>query len=336
MRNAEFSAVVDAMGRMTLRQIQKLAEIAEEASRRVEAIADIERRTGEAPACRHCGLGPVVRWGRGQGGLQRWRCRACSRTFNSAFGTGLARVKKRPVFHRFIENMTQNQPLSCRDAAKAFGIARTTAWRWRMKVCDAIKGCGTERLGGVVEADETFQRESRKASREWANHQKNPAVHPRPPRLRWVDHARHDLPMKRGLSRWQVPIMTIMDRSGGRRADMLRGLSYASIGPVLEKHIEPDAALCSDKAQAYKKFVAKTGMRHIRVRARKGERVKDKTFHIQNVNSLHSRYGKFIEPFRGPATRNLPGYIAWFVFRDLFSKDETRAARLWGEVLTAG
>ncbi|TVQ57127.1 MAG: IS1595 family transposase [Rhodobacteraceae bacterium] len=251
---------------MTLRQVQKLAELASEAARRVEASSDIERRTGEAPACRHCGLGPVIRWGRGEGGLQRWRCRACSRSFNSAFGTGLARVKKRAVFHRFIENMMQKQLLSCRDAAKAFGIARTTAWRWRMKICDAIEGCGPERLGGVVEADETFQRESRKASREWVRHRRVPATHPQPPRPRWKDHNRADLPMKRGLSRWQIPIMTIMDRSGGRRADMLRGLSYASIGPVLEKHIEPDAALCSDKAQAYKKFVAKTGMQHIPVR----------------------------------------------------------------------
>jgi hypothetical protein len=32
-------------------------------------------------------------------------------------------------------------------------------------------------------------------------------------------------------------------------------------------------------------------------------------------NSLHARYGKFIEPFCGPATKNLNGYIWWLEVR---------------------
>lgn len=34
-------------------------------------------------------------------------------------------------------------------------------------------------------------------------------------------------------------------------------------------------------------------------------------YYIQNVNSLHARYGKFIQPFCGPATKNLNGFIRW-------------------------
>jgi hypothetical protein len=34
-------------------------------------------------------------------------------------------------------------------------------------------------------------------------------------------------------------------------------------------------------------------------------------YHIQNVNSLDARYKRFINPFSGPATKNLNGYICW-------------------------
>ncbi|MCG6113175.1 MAG: hypothetical protein MEQ74_13560 [Paracoccus sp.] len=46
-----------------------------------------------------------------------------------------------------------------------------------------------------------------------------------------------------------------------------------------------------------------------------GTRVAAGCYHIQNVNSLHARYGKFIDPFCRPATKNLNGYIRWLEVR---------------------
>jgi hypothetical protein len=41
----------------------------------------------------------------------------------------------------------------------------------------------------------------------------------------------------------------------------------------------------------------------------------DLFIHIQNVNSLHACYGKFIKPLCGPATKNIDGYIRRFEAR---------------------
>lgn len=50
-----------------------------------------------------------------------------------------------------------------------------------------------------------------------------------------------------------------------------------------------------------------------------GKRVAAGCDHIQNVNSLHARYGKFIGPFVGPfcspAAKNLNGDIRWLDVR---------------------
>ncbi len=41
----------------------------------------------------------------------------------------------------------------------------------------------------------------------------------------------------------------------------------------------------------------------------RGTRVAAGWYHIQNVNSLHTRYERFIKPFCGPATKNTPKKI---------------------------
>ncbi|WPZ23513.1 hypothetical protein T7987_17530 (plasmid) [Sulfitobacter faviae] len=42
-----------------------------------------------------------------------------------------------------------------------------------------------------------------------------------------------------------------------------------------------------------------------------GTRVVSGCYHIQNVNSLHARYKRFMKPLGGPVTKNLSGYIRW-------------------------
>jgi transposase-like protein len=361
MGPSEFSEALQALSQMSVQQLQLVASEAARLARDAEARSEIERHIGNQPGCPHCGQTHVIRWGT-HNGLQRWRCRGCDKTFNSAYGSGLARTKRRETFHAFARNMLETSPLSCREAAREFGINRMTAWRWRMKICDALAGTGSEQFSGIVEADETFQRESRKASREWVKHEQivwevaefieqnnlatsraellnlldnvgedfdiqlkqiadNCGFESRyltpPPRLRWYEHREKDRPMLRGLSRWQVPILTLTDRGGCRRADVLPGLKYKHLGPVLHEHVAPDSVLCSDKAQAYKKFSAVAGVRHVRVAARRGQRIKDQTFHIQTINALHGRFKDFIRDFDGPATGNLKRYVSWFVFRDL-------------------
>jgi hypothetical protein len=66
------------------------------------------------------------------------------------------------------------QPMSCRRGAEALGASRDSIWRWRMKIIGALTPEPDNSLAGIVEADEAHQRESRKGSREWVRHQRDP------------------------------------------------------------------------------------------------------------------------------------------------------------------
>ena len=72
-----------------------------------------------------------------------------------------------------------------------------------------------------------------------------------------------------------------------------------------------------------KKRIARTVIHDIRT-----------AFHLQTVNNLHSRLESFMKPFCGPATKNLPGYAAWFITR--LTGDETAAhGAAWQRLLAA-
>ncbi len=56
-------------------------------------------------------------------------------------------------------------------------------------------------------------------------------------------------------------------------------------------------------------------------------------FHIQTVNNVHSRFKAFMRPFCGPATNNLPAYIAWFIAR--LEDQQTAKNDAWQRMLAA-
>jgi hypothetical protein len=121
--------------------------------------------------------------------------------------------------------------------------------------------------------------------------------------------------MMRGLSRWQLPILTVADRGGARLFRRLPNRKSATVERAMTHLVPDDAVLCSDSANGYKDLAASRGLEHFVLGSKPGKRVAAGCYHIQNVNSLHAPYGTFIEPFCGPATKNLDGYIRWLEAR---------------------
>ncbi|MFG6604726.1 MULTISPECIES: hypothetical protein [unclassified Sulfitobacter] len=78
-------------------------------------------------------------------------------------------------------------PLSVRKLARRLGLNKYTVWRWRMLMFSIIRGSQAVSFSGIIEADETYQRESRKGLREWVRHIACPQSVPQPPRPRWED-----------------------------------------------------------------------------------------------------------------------------------------------------
>ena len=119
----------------------------------------------------------------------------------------------------------------------------------------------------------------------------------------------------RGLSRWQLPILTVADRGGSRLFRRMPNRKSVIVERAMNPLVPGDAVLCSDGGNGYKDLAVARGLEHFVVGSKPGTRVAAGCYHIQNVNSLHARYSSFIEPFCGPATKNLNGYLRWLEVR---------------------
>jgi transposase-like protein len=318
---------------LTVEQLRALRRRLRAIDARREVLARIDTRRQALERCVHCDGPDLVRWGSTRTGLQRLRGKGCGRTVSAATGTVVARIRLPEKLQQALEDMLGPAPSSCRRLAARLGVDKMTIWRWRMAILAALEGVGADGLGGIVEADETFQRESRKGSREWVRHERDPERVPAPPRPRWRDFRRLGLPLTTGLSKWQVPILTPTDRAGAHRAERLPDRRAGSLVAVLEHRVRHDAVLCSDGDGACRLFAKARGMPHYRIDAKRGPKVIDGAFHIQTVNSLHSRFKAFMKPFCGPATKNLPAHIAWFVAR--LAGQQAAQNTAWSRMLAA-
>jgi hypothetical protein len=55
----------------------------------------------------------------------------------------------------------------------------------------------------------------------------------------------------------------------------------------------------------------KEDIEHVVLNETDRDLVKDKVFHIQNVNNYHGKLKGWISRFRGVATKNLHNYVGW-------------------------
>ena len=253
----------------------------------------IEGARSTPQCCPDCGNSRPYRHGLNRG-LQRYRCRACGRTFNALTGTPLARLRHREKWLDYAKAMLDSR--SVRAAAKMVGVHRNTGFRWRHRFLGGVRRDQPERLAGIAEADELFLLESQKGSRKLE----------RPPRKR--RGAAHS----RGVSHEHDCILVARDRGGqtcsfvtGRAAVTARQL-HRHLLPVLD----PDVLLVTDGHRAYRTFARQARIAHTFVNLRLGERVRG-AIHVQNVNAYHQRFRSWLARFHGVASRYLPNYLGW-------------------------
>lgn len=92
-----------------------------------KTIEFIEQATSMQRAHPDCGSIKLYRHGHAHG-LQRYRCRECSRTCNVLKGTPLARLHHKPRWLNYLSGMLDSRSVR-RDAD--LGIASATSFRWR-------------------------------------------------------------------------------------------------------------------------------------------------------------------------------------------------------------
>ena len=223
------------------------------------------------------------------------------------------------------------QPVSCRRGAEVLGASRHSIWRWRMKIIGALTPEADDSLAGIVEADEAHQRESRKGSREWVQHRRAPAKHPAPPRLRWRDYKRRGAPCTAppgGWRAWEKKILAATDRAGHRAFEAIADAGQAAISGALLPVMAPDAVLCTDGFVTYERIAKDEPILHFVLNAGRRTKRTPRSHHINTVNALISRFRAFMQPFCGPASKNLAAYGRWHAARNNADRSYLDALRL--------
>jgi transposase-like protein len=297
MRGDRFEELLALVSMLTSEQRARIADRLRAVEGADAVTTLIEGRMEERPSCPHCHSPRIVRNGRADG-WQRYKCRACGRTFNALTGTPLARLRLRVKW--LGQARALEAGVSVRTAAAELGVHRTTAFRWRHRFLrrpSAIKACA---LSGVAEADETYMLRSYKGQPGRLR-----AEQTRRPRRRGGRAA------KRGLSAEQVPVLVVRDRSGQSTDFVLDGSDARTAAGALKQALAEDALLCTDSSATLAAAARRLGIEHHRVNLARGEHRRG-PWHIQNVNAYHSRFKAWMARFHGVATSYLPNYLGWF------------------------
>ena len=196
------------------------------------SVAAVEMGVGDDRTCPRCGTRGAVANGKAAG-LQRYLCRTCNRTFGAMTSTPMKGIYHKELWLIYSECLANSDTVA--TAARRCRIAVSTAFRWRHRFLAGIN-TSTDKLKGIVEADETYFLESRKGDRVWirAAECKRSAEMP-------VKKARKrgDKAIKRGLSDEQVPVLVAADRSGTTFSTVLPKVNadtlQKALAPVMDK-----------------------------------------------------------------------------------------------------
>ena len=277
----------------------------------------IEATVGDTPSCPHCQSQKLYRWGH-DSGLQRYRCRDCSRTFNALTTTPLAHLQLREKWIKYQQAMLDG--LSIRDAAKACGIAKNTSLKWRHRFLRSAAAQQPAQMTGIVEADETFFLESKKGQRN----------------LNRKARKRGGVASKRGLSAEQIPVLIVRDRHGETADFILPKVNTEQVERVLKPLLNQDTLLCTDGAPVYRAVAKQAHVAHRPINLATGKRVIGGIYHIQNVNAYHSRLKKWIAKFNGVATKYLANYLGWHRLRERLTQNTSAATCLTNAIQRVG
>jgi transposase-like protein len=256
--------------------------------------------------CPRCRDEHATRWGTFSG-RQRYRCRACRRTFSDLTGTPVAYSKKLELWPSYCATLADG--LSVRRTATLLGIHPATAFRWRHALLRGLVQQDDEVLEGLVELAFVRFVPSEKGSR----------TLDRPARERGP-----------GVGRWFAAKVEVVVVACDRRGGCITAATGPSAGPAgtasLEVALEgrlgpapmiaceqgrygPAARYCRRRGGSFHDARALASAAHTRSSPR-GTACRRLT-HVRTARACVERLGNWLIRFRGVASRYLPNYLVW-------------------------
>ena len=110
MNSKGFQALVSQLGDLSAVQCDALITALTRKLPIDDAVLLIDTKFHTDPTCGHCHSKDVRGWS-SQGGLKRYRCKACSKTFNALTGTPLAYLHRRDAWFAYAQALADGLSL---------------------------------------------------------------------------------------------------------------------------------------------------------------------------------------------------------------------------------
>lgn len=291
MRKSKFNSFLSALSDLTINQLQILLTRASALKTNAFVIAETVNTCSELK-CPHCNSCDSYRWGKLRG-LQRYRCKVCKKTYTALTGTPIAKLHHIDLWINYIEELIKGSTIH--QAASVCKIDPKTSFRWRHRFLSMFENTHESKLKGIIEMDETFFLQSEKGNKN----------------LNRNARKRGGKANQRGRSKEQVAVVVGQDRSNHIHYSVMRDFNHDNLKKEILNCMENDIILCTDSSPVYKAFANKEDIKHKAVNLSRGIRVIDGVYHIQHINSYHSRLKQWIGKFHGVSTKYLSHYVNW-------------------------
>ena len=243
--------------------------------------------------CPYCGSNKICKNGH-TGKSQQFRCNACKKNYSSKTNTIFFHTRKTiELWQEYIELFSQG--LSLRKIVEKMNnsISLPTAFYWRHKILKFLSknnNDGNNKLGGIVEADETFFEESQKGSRKMTRKAR-----------------KHGYSSYVGDKKTKICVLTAIDRN---KSSYVKPVGFGGLEKddviLLQRHLVKDSILITDGNRTYR------NLQNIKLKSLKFGKPQSKLYHLNTINSFHSHLKKFMIRFNGVATKYIDFYMNYF------------------------
>ena len=164
-------------------------------------------------------------------------------------------------------------------------ISYPTSFFWRHKILKVLtKKDDNDKLGGIIEADETFFEESQKGAR----------------KVKGRDVRKRGYSSYTYTKKSKVCVLTAINRN---KASFTKPVGFGGLEKddviLLQRHIKKDSVLITDGNRTYR------NLNNVKLKSLKFGKPENKVYHLNNINNFHSMLKKFMIRFNGVATKYL-------------------------------
>lgn len=284
------------------RIIKFLQEILGYVSTDKKTVSKLINREKEEHCCPYCYSKEIVKNGKSKNGVQRYKCKTCTRRFSDTTNTICSHSKLTyDMWLKYFECMTDR--LSIRKTADKLGLNKNTVFAMRHKVLNALKLFREDKkLSGEIQMDEKYESINLKGTK--------PSNMPRYSKPR-----KSQGNSKRGTSNHQICIASAIDEFDNMYFEIVGSgpITTEMAEKAFKNRIAQESTIITDCKSSYEKFAKDNKCKLEQVKSGTYQNLNG--YNLSEINALHSNLENFMKLFLGVSTKHLQGYLDWFVYQ---------------------